>query len=470
VSGYLLTLDPTKTVQSITLPVNANVIVMAMVLSSNPVTVSLSSFYNRAGLYKDGVTYTNPATGGIDGGGYSLSGTMLGGSQIWSNTVFSFGPINATNVISCTNQTIPLPAGNFSRLRMLGTGVNGNQPSLSFVVTYTDLTTATFVQGLSDWFGPQNYAGEAKAFPMGYRNQANGSSTENNTLYLYGYSFNLSPAKTVQSIRLPSSPNAIIAAISLMPNWPPNWNAYSYTLASANAGTFYGNSIAANASDLNGDAIIFSKVSGPAWLAVGSNGSLSGIPSNADANTNIFVVSASDSAGASNTATLIIYVNGSPSFTVDPFTMPSIAAGQPYSGTIATNASDPNPSDTLTFGKVSGPAWLNVAADGSVSGTPQPADIGTNEFMVSVTDQSNLSGVATLDIPVVSSSIPIISTMIIDTNHLFLSWAGGTGPYQVQQITNIVSPDWENYGPPTSGSSVEITPSNAAAFYRIIGQ
>ena len=50
--------------------------------------------------------------------------------------------------------------------------------------------------------------------------------------------------------------------------------------------------------------------------------------------------------------------NWPPSFTSDPFSKPNANAGQPYSGTIATNATDPN-GDPLTFSKTSGPAWLS---------------------------------------------------------------------------------------------------------------
>src|ERR1039457_7048576 len=235
---------------------------------------------------------------------------MLGGSQTWTNTVFNFGPLNATNVISGANQTIPLPPGNYSRLQMLGTAVNGNQASQPFVVTYSDTTTATFFQGLSDWFSPQNYAGESKAIPMGYRNSSDGSSSENNALYLYGYSFTLNPAKTIQSIRLPNNGNVIVAAISLVPNWQPTFGANPFTLTDANAGQSYSRTIATNVSDLNGGTLTCAKVSGPAWLNVAANGILSGVPANTDANTNMFIVSVKDTGGLSNTATLYIYEIG----------------------------------------------------------------------------------------------------------------------------------------------------------------
>ena len=40
------------------------------------------------------------------------------------------------------------------------TGVNGNQANQTFTVNYSDGTSTSFTQSLSDWFTPQNYAGE----------------------------------------------------------------------------------------------------------------------------------------------------------------------------------------------------------------------------------------------------------------------------------------------------------------------
>jgi hypothetical protein len=469
VDAYVLVLNQTKTIKSITLPNNSNLILLSMMLASDPVPAPLATFYNRAGIYTDGTPFTNPPTGGIDGGGYAYSGTLLGGSQTWTNTVFNFGPLNATNVIFGANQTIPLPTGNYSRVQLLATAVNGSQPSQLFVVTYTDASTATFVQGLSDWFSPQNYAGESKAIPMGYRNSSDGSSSENNALYLYGYSFTLNPAKTVQSIRLPNNANVVVAAISLVPNWPPTFGVNPLTLANANAGQNYSGTIATNASDLNSDALTYAKVSGPTWLNVAPNGTLSGIPANADANLNTFVVSVKDTGSRSNTATLYISVNGAPAFVANPFSMPGVTAGQNYSGSIAANATDPNPTDTLTFAKVSGPAWLSVAPDGALSGIPLSADGGTNTFAVSVTDSGNLSDTATMEIPVLAAPA-IVSTFSFQAGELVLNWGGGIGPFQVQTTTNLANPDWQNVGDATTTNSLSITPSNAAAFFRILGQ
>jgi len=469
VDGYVFVLDETRTVKNIILPNNGNLIVLSIMLANEPVSVPLATFYNRAGIYTDGATFTNPATGGIDGNGYAYSGTLLGGSQSWTNTSFNFGPPNATNVISAANQTIPLPSGNYSRLQMLATAVNGNQASQSFVVTYTDASTTTFPQGLSDWFFPQNYTRESKAIPMGYRNNSDGSSSQNNALYLYGYDLALNPARTVQSVRLPNNGNVIVTAISLVPNWPPTFAASSFSLTDASAGKVYSGNIATNASDLNGDALIFAKVSGPAWLTVAASGALSGTPANSDANTNTFVVSVKDTGGLSNTATLYIYVNGAPSFTVNPFSMPGVVAGQNYSGTIATNATDPNSGDVLAFAKVSGPAWLTVGTDGTLSGTPLSSVVGTNSFGVSVTDPGNLSNTATMNLAVLPAP-PIVISITNPAVGIWMNWSGGIAPYQAQMATDLTANNWISIGGLISSNTFFIAPTNPAAFYRIVGQ
>lgn len=535
VDGYQFVLDQTKAVKNIILPSNANLIVLSIILANDPVSANLSTYYNRTGIFTDGITYTNPVTGGVDGGGYSYSGTLLGSSQMWTNTLFTFGPMNTTNVISGANQTILLPAGNYSRLQLLAAAVNGSQSAQSFVVTYTDASTTTFSQGVSDWFSPQNYTGESKAIPMGYRNYQDGSSSENNSLYFYGYSFLLNSAKTIQSVRLPNNGNVIVAAIRVVPNWQPTFVANTFYMANFNVGASFSANIASNASDLNGDALTFSKLSGPAWLNVAANGALSGTPANLNANTNSFVVSVRDTGGLSNTTTYFINVNAAPTFTANPFYVSNAIVGQSYSGSLATNASDPNAADMLTFAKLSGPAWLNIATNGVLSGIPANADantnvfnvsvrnggglsntsafylyvdgapmfvanpftqpeviaglsysgsmatnvfdpnptdsfafskvsgpvwlivatngllsgvplsanVGTNTFIVSVFDSSSLSGAATMTINVLAAPA-IVSSFSPQSGGFLLEWSGGVGPFQVQQATNLINPDWQN--------------------------
>ena len=71
---------------------------------------------------------------------------------------------------------------------LLATGVNGSQVAQKFKVTYTDGTSSTFTQNLSDWFTPQTFLGEPKAMTMPYRDNGPGER-DNRTFYLYEYKF-----------------------------------------------------------------------------------------------------------------------------------------------------------------------------------------------------------------------------------------------------------------------------------------
>jgi bacillolysin len=91
--------------------------------------------------------------------------------------------------------------------------------------------------------------------------------------------------------------------------------------------------------------------------------------------------------------------NNPPSFTNDPFSKPNAIENQAYSASIAGDATDPD-SDPLTFSKVSGPAWLSVAANGNLSGTPASGNVGANQFTVRVDDGNGGSDQATMNITV----------------------------------------------------------------------
>ncbi len=172
--------------------------------------VNLSSSYNVMGAVTDGALFFN--TSGLDGGGRAYSGNLLGTVQTAGGMPYNFGPSNAPSAVS--SATIGLPAGKFSTMKLLATGVNGNQVSQKFTVTYTDGTTASFTQSLSDWCTPQNYTGESKAILMPYRDNSNGTR-DTRSMTLYGYTFTLSNSKTIKSIALPNNRNVVVLAINL---------------------------------------------------------------------------------------------------------------------------------------------------------------------------------------------------------------------------------------------------------------
>ncbi len=160
--------------------------------------------------------------------------------------------------------------------------------------------------------------------------------------------------------------------------------------------------------------------------------------------------------------------NRPPAFLANPFTEPDVNAGATVSGSLATNAFDPA-GDALTFSKLSGPAWLSVAGNGTLSGTPLSPNAGTNTFNVRVTDGGGLNASASLLITV-NPAPPINASFGMESGNLAINWNGGISPYQIQVTTNLASPSWQNLGAPLSATSLMITPSNGAAFYRVLGQ
>jgi hypothetical protein len=267
------------------------------------------------------------------------------------------------------------------------------------------------------------------------------------------------------------SPAQVQAHYGAATNRPPVFLANPFTEPSINAATSYSSvsaNISTNATDPNADAITFAVVSGPSWLTVAANGALSGTPLNANAGTNTFVVSARDPASASNTATLLIYVNGAPTFTANPFSAASGLVGQAYSASIAAAATDPNSGDTLSFSRISGPAWLSVAANGNLSGTPGAGDYGTNSFVVRVTDSGGLFDTATMNLTI--SRIPILTSISLTASNAVLNWTGGQAPYQVEAATVLVNPDWQPIATSLNTNSYYLSPTNSALFFRVKGQ
>ena len=106
--------------------------------------------------------------------------------------------------------------------------------------------------------------------------------------------------------------------------------------------------------------------------------------------------------------------NVAPQFASATIVGGSATQNQPYSGSLAGSATDADPADSLTYAKVSGPSWLLVAADGTLSGTPGFANDGPQEFVVSATDATGASDSAVLAI-----SMPYVignGTWLTDTD------------------------------------------------------
>ena len=165
--------------------------------------------------------------------------------------------------------------------------------------------------------------------------------------------------------------------------------------------------------------------------------------------------------------------SGAPFFLSNPVTAPDAKASLVYSNTLTSITVDPN-GDPLFFNLIpGGPAWLSVAPNGVLSGTPGVNDIGLNSWLVEVTDGTSGTNQATLRINVAPAP-PTGQSFhhILGTGQsLSVGWRGGpplttTQPYNNLMLSGVGQTGTELIplieGPNLRGDEVE-TMSSALA-------
>lgn len=175
-------------------------------------------------------------------------------------------------------------------------------------------TTSVTISGTSEiFFTPvpetRSFALTGNALNL-LKSYYNGHNPTRTTVY---FRFNMSVDPLITQFRRyrvsTTTDGSSLQLVSIAPaNSAPVWNGSTISKPSAIQVTAYSASLAADASDANSDPLTFAKVSGPAWLTVAANGTLSGTPGNSDVGLNSFTVSVSDGSAPAVQATLIITV------------------------------------------------------------------------------------------------------------------------------------------------------------------
>ncbi len=386
--GYSFAVNSAKTVKSITLPNNRNVVVVAVEGSSASTAASTALHGNVVGMVANGSAVPN---GGMDGYGYAYSASLLGTSLSWEGSKFVLGAAGTANAMSST--TIALPAGKDSTVSLLATAVNGNQVNQTFVVTYTDGTSASFTRSLSDWYAPQKYAGETQVSQMGYRLTASGA-TDNRTFYLYGYSFATNNAKTVKSITLPNNRNVVVLAIDESTTATTPSVAAAPSLSPA-PGT-YSAAQSVTLSDSTPGAVIHYTTNGTTPttssaqykagtpLQIGSTTKIEAIAV-ASGYSNSAVIGATYTISSASSVPQTLKISGTPATTA--------TVGEYYSFTPTVVASA---GASLTYKIVNKPTWATYnATSGTLSGTPTASSVGLDRNIEIIVQ----SGTTQADLP-----------------------------------------------------------------------
>jgi hypothetical protein len=196
----------------------------------------------------DAIAITNSVVTGIGSDGYAYASALLPNPVTYAGASFSLGAADTLNAV--TDKTIALPTGSFAALSLLGTGIYGSQLNQPFVVTYTDGSTTTFTQSLSDWGAPKNFTGETVVASTSYRITPSGA-TQTGPWALYGYTFALNTAKVVKSLTLPANAHVVILGAELT-GATPETPSFALTPASASVNATAGSGAVSDAVAITG--------------------------------------------------------------------------------------------------------------------------------------------------------------------------------------------------------------------------
>jgi hypothetical protein len=292
----------------------------------------------------------------------SLMSVLLSMTYLTAAATVSSGIPDAVS-----STTIPLPAGNYTTLSLLGAAANGAQTNQSFVVTYTDGTTTTIKQSLSDWWGPpSNFTGESQVLKMPYLVTPTGA-TMNEVVYVYGYSFAINSAKAVKSLKLPNNRNVVVLAIDVGARGatPVRVN----LAAVDNVVAIVSNGTAANGSWVSSRYAYSANLLGTSITSGGATFTL----------------------GAPGSTAQRLQISGTPA--------PTAEIGQFYSfrPTVVASAGS-----SLTYAVANKPAWAQFSATtGTLSGTPSTGSVATDaNIVVSVSNGAQSAALPAFNITV----------------------------------------------------------------------
>lgn len=182
-----------------------------------PASVSVPSIVVAAPsftLHGIGSVGTAVTGGGLDGGSYVYNSALLGSSASFNGISFPFGPANGLSAIANATISLPTAGASYGTLSILGAAVNGPKTTQSFVVGYSDGTSSTFTQSLSDWAYPASYSGETVVVKMASRLNGKGA-VATPAVNLYGYSFTLTAGKVPVSLKLPANSGVVVLGVAL---------------------------------------------------------------------------------------------------------------------------------------------------------------------------------------------------------------------------------------------------------------
>ena len=104
------------------------------------------------------------------------------------------------------------------------------------------------------------------------------------------------------------------------------------------------------------------------------------------------------------------------------------------------------------------PGDFQVTFSGGAIGAPvqRPVTVGNESALLDV-----------MATPAVALKLDI--SRVPTAAEVMLTWSGGSPPYQLQVSSNVRSGTWQNFGVPSTGTSLTVPRSTTAQYFRIVG-
>jgi hypothetical protein len=151
---------------------------------------------------------------------------------------------------------------------------------------------------------------------------------------------------------------------------------------------------------------------------------------------------------------------------------PIVTVTNPTNGTAISSSNIPLRATVTTNGKIIKKVEFYNGATLLGASTTTPYSLAWSNVSAgakSVFARAYYGTSSSVDSAVVNFTVasPVVAKLSRQGTNVLLSWTGGCGNYQVQVATNLAGEVWQNCGTAGTNTSLVITRSNRAAFYRV---
>ncbi len=146
--------------------------------------------------------------------------------------------------------------------------------------------------------------------------------------------------------------------------------------------------------------------------------------------------------------------NEAPVFDAEVYDTGNASTSSVYNNSIANTATDPE-GLAITYSLISGPSWLSIANDGTLSGTPSSQNTGTNKWIVAPKDPYGATTFASIEMNVSQgSSNPTIKVILLGGQSNAVGQSASTGlptsPINLQLPQDDIQFYYENLNAPSA--------------------